>query len=70
MTQPAPALVTTREGAEAARWGQVGVQLKVLEQSQAFLWQQLQQQGLYLENLWRGPAGRLEPASDIRYQRQ
>lgn len=70
MTQPAPASVTTREGAEAARWGQVGVQLKMLEQSQAFLWQQLQQQGLYLESLWRGPAGRLEPASGIRYQRQ
>ncbi len=59
-----------RANEDAARWSQVGVGLRVLEQRQALLWQQMQEQGLYLQRLWQSSSERLEPARDTQLRRQ
>ncbi len=55
---------------DAQPWAQVGLHLKMLEQSQAILWQQLQQQGLYLQSVWRRSTEQVQPNSSPRSQRQ
>jgi hypothetical protein len=41
---------------------QLNMRLQLLEKSQAFFWQQLQQQSVYLESLWRNSAEQIRPA--------
>jgi len=57
-----------RAGEEARPGGEVLAQLKMLEQGQGLLWQQVQQQEIYLESLWRANRGRLEPAGQTQQQ--
>lgn len=66
-----PALYSTELAKEDAQRGaQVALHLKMLEESQAFLWQQVEQQGLYLQSAWHGSASEIQPQSNPRSERQ
>lgn len=55
---------------EARRWVEMSAHLRMVEQAQAYLWQQLQQQGLYLESAWRNSAEPLGPAENLHHRRK
>jgi hypothetical protein len=61
---PATATSTSAKSADdAQRMTQVAFQVRQLQQSQASLWQQVQQHGIYLESLWHRSSGNVRPAS-------
>lgn len=59
--QPAAA-PAPRRAAVTGEVADVALQMRQLQRNQATLWQQVQQHGLYLESLWRGGAGGIQPA--------
>jgi hypothetical protein len=58
-----PASATGKPADNGQRVTQVALQVRQLQQSQATLWQRVQQQELYLESLWRTSGENVRPAT-------
>jgi anti-sigma factor RsiW len=55
---------------ESRRLARLGVELEMVKETQASLWQQVQQHGLYLESAWRRPSEQIGPNQDPGASRQ
>jgi hypothetical protein len=56
MPEAAAAKTTPAGSEEANHAAQLAVQIQMLKENQASLWQQVQQHGLYLQSSWRSPS--------------
>jgi len=56
MPEVAASKATPTGSEEANRSAQLAVQIQMLKENQASLWQQVQQHGLYLQSSWRSPS--------------
>jgi len=56
--------------AESGRWNRVVSQLRLSQESQLYLWRQVQEQQAELQSLWRASAARVEPAVERQPQVQ
>ncbi len=59
---PQAALASSSKPSEAKRWGEVSSRLQLLRDSQAYLWNQVEEQQLNLRSLWQLTAERAKPA--------
>jgi anti-sigma factor RsiW len=55
---------------ESRRLAGLGVELEMVKETQASLWQQIQQHGLYLQSAWRRPSEQIRPNQDPGASRQ
>ena len=49
---------------ESRRLTRLGIELEMVKETQASLWQQIQQHGLYLQSAWRRPSEEMVPNQD------